>query len=105
MLLRKNIFRVQLLIEKAFAPPFRRPFPEKVEDLEGQIIKFIPVGEINQKKSHSLLLLKLLHEGNLMLMNILKGKTVHCTLLCIEAHRDPLNHPDIVHRTLLLKIS
>ena len=102
--LRQNIFRVKLLIEKALSPSVHCTLPEQIKNFKGKVIKLIPVGEINEKKSHALLLLKLLHEVNLMLMDILKGKTVYGAFLGIKTDRNPLNHPDIVHSTLLLKV-
>lgn len=51
------------------------------------------------------LFFKLLHEADLMFMDILQGKGFDRTFLCIKADRDALNGSDVIHRTLLIKIS
>ena len=60
---------------------------------------------INQKKGNSLLLFELFHKVNLMLMNVLKGKSIHSAFLGVKTDRNPLHNSDIVHRTLLIKVS
>ena len=62
------------------------------------------MGVINQKKSDSSLFFEFLHESHLMFMNILQGKSIHGTFLCIEAYGNSLHRTDIVYRTFLLKV-
>ncbi len=63
------------------------------------------MGIIDQKKGNSALLLEFFHEIYLMFMNILKGEGIGSTFLCVKADRQPLYCADIIHGTLLPKIS
>lgn len=50
--------------------------PKSVHHTKRHVITFVPPAEINNKKSDSLLLLKLLHKFHLMLMYILQRKSI-----------------------------
>lgn len=63
------------------------------------------MGIINQKKSNSMLFLKLSHKLHLMLMYILEGKGIYGTFLSVKAYRYSLHYTDVVHRTFLVEIS
>ena len=60
--------------------------------------------KVNQQERNPLLLFKLSHKPHLMLMDIGKGKDCFFALFRIEAYRNPLHCPDIIHRTFLFKI-
>ena len=104
MLFRQDVLRIQFFIPETLPPALRSPVPEESQHLIGQIIENVPVCIINQKESNSLLFLKLSHEFNLMLVDILERKGICRTLLGIEADRNALDYPDIIHRTLLIEV-
>ena len=89
---------------EAFPSAVFRPVPEIFQMGKGKIIELIPAGIINQKESDAALGFEFLHELHLVLMNICEGKGVLCAFLCVEADGQPLHRPDIVYRTLLVKI-
>ena len=49
-------------------------------------------------------MLKFFHERHLMGVDVLKSKGLRGALLGVEADRNPLDRPDVVYGTLLLKI-
>ena len=81
------------------------PHPKTVHFPIWHVIKLISVGEKEYQKRNSLLPLKIPHKFNLMGMDILQGKIVRIALLRVKTDRNPLYHTDIIHCTLLLKIS
>ena len=60
--------------------------------------------EINQLKYNEVLLIKHLQTANLKFMHIRKRKPISRTFLRIKTYRNPLNNPDVIHRTFLFKI-
>ena len=101
---RKKIRRIQFFVKKTFSSTILRPFPEPPQISKCQIIEFISSRKINQQERNPLLLFKLSHKPHLMLMDIGKGKDCFFALFRIEAYRNPLHCPDIIHRTFLFKI-
>ena len=100
----KTVIRVHFFIKKAFATTCQGTIPEKTENLVGQIKELIPVSIINEKKGNPPLFFEVLHKFHLMLMDILKCKTIHGAFLGIEADRNSLHRTDIVYCTFLVKI-
>ena len=70
----------------------------------GEIIKLFPVRIVDQKKSNALLLFKPIHKGYLMPVNVLQGKGILGTFLCIKADRNSLYCTYIVNSTSLVKV-
>ena len=70
----------------------------------GEIVKLFPMRIVDQKKSNTLLFFKPIHKRYLMPVNVLQGKGILGTFLCIEADRNALYNSDIVYRTFLVKI-
>ena len=102
---RKKIRRIQFFVQKTLSAAILRPLPEPPQIPEWQVIEFISSRKINQQERNSLLLFKFSHKPHLMFMDIGKGKGGYTTFLGIEANRDPLDSSNIIHSTLLLKIS
>ena len=95
---------VQLPVSKTLSSPVFSAGPVKKEVAERHVIKFVQPCKIKNNKGNSSLFFKGFHKIHLMLMDVLKGECGRDTFLCIKADRNPLDCPNIVYRTFLVKI-
>ena len=82
-----------------------RTVPEICQPVKGQVKIPSFSGKTDEQKGDAALFFKILHEQNLMFVNILDWKGPGTTFFGIKAHRHALDSTDIVHSTPLVEIS
>ena len=97
--------RIQFFKTEALPSALRRSVPKSFDMVIGHIVYFIAVGVKDDQERHAALLFKLSHKADLVLMDILQAKRIAISFLGVKAHRNALNRSDVIHRTLLVKIS
>ena len=97
--------RIQFFKTEALPSALRRSVPKSFDMVIGHIVYFIAVGVKDDQERHAALLFKLSHKADLVLMDILQAKRIAIAFLGVKAHRNALNRSDVIHRTLLVKIS
>ena len=99
----EEIFRKFVNLEAFPAAPLH-PVPKIFHFFKPQVIKQVPVCEINQKEGDPLLALKLFHKTDLVGMDIVQRESVLPAFLCIKGKRYALDYADIIHGAFLVEI-